>query len=247
LRNSDEKYYRWHSQHLGRDFEMLVFGASGRPVLLFPPAQGRFYDAKDSNLIQSLDDLIDEGKLKIYCPDSIDSLSWYNFGISPQERVKTHEAYEQVILHDVLEFALHETGFKKVSVIGCGFGGYHASNTALKYPYKFDSIISLSGFFDIKQFIFGYYDDDCYFNNPSDYLPNLEDLWYLDRIRKMRIILGVGENDFTLEENKIFSKLLSSKNIPHLLDIRSAESYGWEFWRKILPEYINRIITLSES
>jgi len=221
---------------------MLVFGLSGEPVILYPPAQGRFYDAKEEGLILRLNDVLREGKIKIYCPDSADTQSWYNYNVDPQERIRIHKAYEQVILHDVIDFALHESGAKSVSEIGCGFGGYHSVNIALKYPNKIDSVITVSGFFDIKQFISGYYDEDCYFNNPSDYLPNLEDPWYLDRIRKMKIILGTGTNDFTLEENKIFSALLTSKKITHKLDIQDDGSYGWDFWKMILPVYLGNLL-----
>ncbi len=34
-----EAYHKWHSPAIGKDFEMLVFGHSGQPVILFPTAQ----------------------------------------------------------------------------------------------------------------------------------------------------------------------------------------------------------------
>ena len=111
-------------------------------------------------------------------------------------------AYERLILNDVIDFALFETGSKTVGVAGCGFGGYHALNIALKHPEKISCMLSLSGSFDIKKFIYGFYDDTCYFNNPPDYLSNLNDNWYLDKIKKMKIVLGTGEWDICLDENK---------------------------------------------
>ena len=44
----------------------------------------------------------------------------------------------------------------------------------------------MSGAFDIHQFLDGYYDDDCYFNNPPDFIPNLTDDWFLSRYRHKR-------------------------------------------------------------
>ncbi len=111
-----------------------------------------------------------------------------------------------------------------------------------KHPDKVDAIISLGGFFDIKRYIWGYYDDNCYFNNPPDYMPNLEDTWYLDKIRTMKIILGTGEWDPNLDENKRLSSILSQKQIHHVLDIKqnAGSDLGW--WRESFPEYVNKII-----
>jgi esterase/lipase superfamily enzyme len=36
----------------------------------------------------------------------------------------------------------------------------------------------MGGASNIKRFLDGYYDDNCYFNNPPDYLANLSDKKY---------------------------------------------------------------------
>ena len=221
---------------------MLVFGHSGYPVVLFPTAQDKYYIYKDNGLINSVSNLIEEGRIKVYCPDGIDSDSWFNYSIHPSDRVKTYIGYENVILHDVIEYAMYETEREKVILGGCGFGGYHAVNFAFKHPDKVDAIISLGGFFDIKRFIWGYYDDNCYFNNPPDYMPNLEDPWYLGKIGAMKIILGTGEWDPNLDENKRLSATLHQKDIGFLLDIKQSSGGDWGWWRESFPEYVNRVI-----
>jgi len=236
-----EFYHKWYTQYLSRDFEMLVFGHAGYPVILFPTSKGRYYENKDFGLIGSVLHLIEAGKVKIYCPDSIDSQSWYNYDIHPADRVKTHLAYERVILNDVIEFAKYETNSKSVCVAGCNFGGYHALNIAFRHPDKVSYLFTMGGDFDIKKFILGFYDDECYFNNPPDYMPNLNDEWYLERIRKMVIILGTGEWDYCLDENKRMSQILNSKEIPHLLDIRQGNGHDWQWWKEMFPAYLSKI------
>lgn len=237
-----EFYHKFYTQYLGCDFEMLVFGSSGYPIVLFPTSLGRYYEMKDSGLICSAEHLIDSGKIKIYCVDGIDSRSWYNYSIHPADRVKTHIAYERTILNDVIEFAKFECAAKDVAVAGCSFGGYHALNLAFKHPDRVKFLLSMSGEFDIHQFIFGYYDDNCYFNNPPDYMPNLSDPWYLDRIKKMLIVLGTGNFDESLEDNKAMSEILHSKEIPHLLDVRPHSGHDWDSWKKMFPDYLSLII-----
>ncbi len=236
-----EEYHKWHSQYFEREFEMLVFGHDGYPIILFPTSKGRFYENKDFGLVGSAESLLNDGKIKIYCPDSVDAESWYNYSISPADRVKSHTGYENVILYDVVEFAKHETGRQKVGLAGCSFGGYHAANLAFRYPGKFGYVFSMGGSFDIKQFLAGYYDDNCYFNNPPDYLPNLEDNWFLDRIKEMGIILGTGEWDMCLDENKRLSNILNEKGISHWLDIRRDAGHDWQWWREMFPEYLGKI------
>ncbi|MBI2418258.1 MAG: esterase family protein [Ignavibacteriales bacterium] len=236
-----EQYYKWHSQYISRDFEMLVFGHSGFPVILFPTSKGKYYQNKDFKLLDSVHHFLEEGKVKIYCPDSLDADSWYNYGIHPADRVKTHIAYENLILHDVIPFAQYETGRKKVAAAGCSFGGYHAANLAFRHPEKVAYMFSMGGAFDIKQFIMGYYDDNSYYNNPPDYLSGLQDDWYLSRLREMGIVLGTGEWDICLDENKRLSGLLRNLGVQHWLDIRSETGHDWQWWHQMLPQYLSQI------
>jgi esterase/lipase superfamily enzyme len=210
-------------------------------LILFPPLKGRYFDYKDVGFIDSAAQLIDEGKIKIYCPDGIDEQSWTDYEAHPADRVLNHILYENTILSDVIEFAKYESGMKKVAVGGCGFGGYHAVNIAFKHPDKIVNLISLGGTFDIKQFIHGYYDEECYFNNPPDYMPNLTDDWYLDKIKMMKIILGVGEWDINLEENYRFSDILNSKGITHWLDVRSYATHDWKWFKEMFPQYLSQL------
>ncbi|MCC6254309.1 MAG: esterase family protein [Ignavibacteriaceae bacterium] len=220
---------------------MLVFGHAGFPVIIFPTSRARYYQAKDFGLINAAAYLIDTGKVKIYCPDSIDDESWYNTNIPPADRVKTHIAYEEVILNDVIEFAFQDTGFDKVALSGCSFGGYHAANIAFRNPDKVGYLFSMGGASNIRRFLNGYYDDNCYFNNPPDYLSNLSDKKILDQIKKIGIILGAGEYDMCLDENKILSDILNRKQIPHWLDVRKNTGHDWNWWKEMFPQYLNKI------
>ncbi len=220
---------------------MLVFGHSGFPVVLFPTSNARYYEYKDFKLIDSASRYLESGRIKIYCPDGIDFDSWYNVSIHPADRVKTHMGYENLILHDVIEYVKHDTGRKKVAVGGCSFGAYHAANLAFGHPDLVSYLLCMGGSYNIKQFLNGYYDDNCYFNNPPDYLPNLNDNWYLNSIRNMGIVLGTGEWDMCLGENLNLSNILTSKGIHHWLDVRPGTGHDWRWWREMFPNYLEKI------
>ncbi len=238
----NEEYHKWNSYYLHGEYEMLVFGHSGYPVIFFPMSKGRYYQAKDMGFIDAASRLIESGNIKVYCPDSVDSQSWYNFSINPADRVKTHNGYENLIIKEVIDFAKHETGNEKVGVAGCCFGAYHALNIALRHPDIIDSIICMGGSFDIQRFIFGYYDDNCYFNGPLDYLPGLKDEWYLERIRQMKIFFGIGEFDRFLGQNNKISGLFRQKNIDHDFELAPGKGHEPDLWIEQLTQFLGKLI-----
>ena len=93
--------------------------------------------------------------------------------------------------------------------LGCSFGGYHAVNIALRHPDLFTGMLSMSGAFDLSNFLDGYYDQDCYFNLPTHYLPNLGDPWFFDRYRRNSYVLATGWDDQCLGQNQNLDRIMS--------------------------------------
>lgn len=217
--------------------EMLVFGHQGYPVIIFPSTMGRYHESKDFKLIDSAKWFLEEGLVQIFCPDSIDKLSWYNKNIHPAQRVKNHIWYDQMILNEVVHKIRHNTGTGKVAVTGCSFGGYHAANFAFRHPEYVSHLFTMSGAFDIKSFLDGYYDDNVYFNNPTDYLPNLNH----PDLNQMKIILGTSEWDICKDANLQMSHILHQKGINHWLDLRPERKHDWPTWREMFPHYLSLI------
>lgn len=230
-----EEYAKWYSENLGREIETLIFGHQGYPVLIFPSSQGRYYEAKNFQLIESVRWFIDQGLVKIYCPDSIDSLSLYNRNIHPADRIQNHIQYDKFILHELLGKMRYETGQHKICITGPSFGAYHALNFAFRHPETVSHLFAMSGKYDIKSFLDGYYDENAYFINPVDYVPssNHSDLWH------MKIVLGTGEHDICKDPTIHMSEILKSKGIHHWLDIRSGAVHDWPLWRDMLPHYLS--------
>lgn len=214
---------------------MLVFGYGGRPVILFPTSQGKYYEAKDHGLVDSVSWFIENGDIKLYCPSGIDHLSWYNKGIPAADRAKNQQLYDDFIYNEILGQAFEQTGRRKAVMAGCSFGAYHAANFSFRHPEKVNCMIAMSGIFDIRDYTDGYYDDQIYFNNPVDFLPadNRAALWDLG------IILGTTEQDICLEQNQRLSAILEKKAMAHWLDIRGHQPHDWPVWQEMFPHYIS--------
>lgn len=232
-----ETYYKWYSHNLGMETEMLVFGHRGYPIILFPTSLGRYYQNKDFGLTSAVNWFLERGFIQIFCPDSIDQHSWYNKSIHPAQRVRNHIWYDKMILEEIVEKVRWNTGTGKVAVAGASFGGYHAVNFALKHTWAVSHCFSMSGAFDIKSFMNGYYDDNVYFNNPVDFLPNMND----HQLYQMKIVLGTSDWDICLEDNRRLSSILWQKGVNHWLDQRGWKQHDWPLWQEMFPHYVSLI------
>jgi len=234
----NREYHKWFSRDLQRDMELLVFGHGGVPLLVFPTSQGRFFEYEDRDMIGAVGHKIDSGHLQFYCVDSVDAESWYNRTAHPYWRVQRHIQYERYVLNDVLPLIRQKNSSSDLGTTGCSFGGYHAMNFALRHPDIATHCITMGAAFDIKRFTDGWYSEDVYFNNPPDFLSNLNDSWYLDHYRHMGLLLVTGEHDMCWNENERMGAILASKGIPHRLEIwHDGTGHDWPSWQRMAQVY----------
>ena len=233
-----EQLLRFPSRSTSRNFEVMRFGWSGRPVVIFPTTLGRYFEAKDMGLIDSIRPLIDAGKAIVYCPDTLNHESWYNRGLHPADKVRTHIAYDRLIRDELVPALQHHHRHARIVVAGCSFGGYTAANFAFKHPDVVGDLICMSGSFDVASFLDGYHDSNVYFNNPVEFLPDARDpnLW------RMGIILGTSEWDICRAPTERLSHILAAKQIDHWLDMRGWVSHDWPLWREMFPAYLGRVL-----
>ncbi len=219
--------------------ELLVFGNAGLPVLVFPSCRGRFFEFEDCGMVNAAASRIEHGHIQLFCVDSIDAESWYNQEASPRDRIARHLQYEQYILHEVVPFICKGDNARNLNTAGAGFGGFHAFNIALRHPDIFSGVLTLGGTFDPSCQLSGYYDNDCYFNIPSHYLPNLADHWYLDRYRRNTYVLATAVHDPCWNENERMAQLLRSKGISCRLDVwGDCSGHDWPSWQRMLQSYV---------
>jgi esterase/lipase superfamily enzyme len=234
----NREFVKWHSPALGRDMEMLVFGRGGAPYLVFPTSMGRFFDYENRGMIDAVRNKYENGELHAFCVDSVDTESWYNKAVHPRQRALRQIDYDRYVINEVLPFVRGRNN-GPLGATGCSFGGYHAANIAFRHPDDFDSIISMGGAFDVKQFLDGYYDENCYFNCPVDFLANMENEVTLDRYRHMRIVLATGETDICLSENQRLSAVLARKSVPHWLDVwGDGTGHDWPWWQAMARKFL---------
>ncbi len=168
--------HHWHSPHLERDMVVKIYGHFGQPFIVFPSSRGRYFDYEGMGMVAAIAPFIDDGRIKLFCVDSIDAHSWYDFSVPPAERNSRHEQYDQYVTAEVVPFVRSHCNDDHLMIMtnGCSMGAYHAVNFFLRHPDLFAGAIALSGLYRLDRQEFGNAADDMasvYYNSPVSYLP----------------------------------------------------------------------------
>lgn len=241
----NREYHKWYSPRLHREMELLVFGHGGARAIVFPTREGRFFDYENWGLVAALQHQLSCGQLQLFCVDSVDSEGLYCTTCPPASRIRRHKQYEGYILDEVVPFTRGHNSNPLLIGHGCSVGAYHAVSIALRHPGVFGKVVALSGRYDLtrpagsfRDLFDGYYDEDIYFHTPNHFLPNLTDSTWIERLRRLQIVLAVGESDPFYSSNQALSRDLWHKGIGHLLAVWGGEAHRARFWRQMVPLYI---------
>lgn len=246
MNNIIQTYCRSYSRSLGRDMEYKIYGTEGRPVLVFPSQDGRFYDYEDFGMVDAAGSWIESKKIRLICVDSIDRETWSDTNGDVNRRIELHERWFHYITDELLPVVTKSD--ERIIVTGCSMGGYHAANFFFRRPDLFDTLLSLSGLYNADYFFGRNYNNELvYANSPLDYLPNMPaDHPYLDLYRKRKLVFCVGQGPWEedlLESTRRMEKILKEKNIPAWVDYWGHDvSHDWMWWRKQLVYFLPKIL-----
>lgn len=219
--------------------ELLVFGHAGARVLVFPTSRGKFYEWEDRGMMAALRQHLENGWLHVFCVDSIDSESWYNWWAHPGGRAYRHAQYDGYLYNEVLPFMLKKNDNPFLITMGASFGAYHAMTFSLKHPDQVNRILAFSGLYDIRGFTGGYSDDYVFFNNPMQFIAAEYDDRRLSLLRRLDIIMATGREDRLIQQARDFSALLWNKGIGNALREWDGWAHDWPFWQKMMLLYIS--------
>ena len=232
---------------------VAVYGNGGppaRPVLAFPAEKGDAGEFERHGMVGAVGDLVEAGRVKLYCVDSFDAESWSNHGIPLEERARRHGVYESWILDEVVPFISWDCGGGS-EVIACGvsLGAFHGANFALKRADVFPLAIGLSGNYDPASWAaWGERGDAAYFNNPMDYVGHLggDHLDWLRARLSVLLVCGQGQWEDTtgaLSSTRRLAALLQSKDIRCELDLWGYDvPHDWPSWRAQLAHHLPRFL-----
>ena len=227
---------------------LLAYGHYGRPVVVFPSEEGEAHDWEERGMVDAIGDLLDAGKVKLYCVPSFDRESWTRHDLPLEERAQRHGHYERWILAQLVPFVQADSHTSELIATGASFGAYHAANFCLKRADLFPLALCLSGVYDVSVQGGGGRGDAVYFNNPVDYVANLggDHLAWLQEHASLLLVCGQGQWEDTtgaLESTKRFGSLLAEKGIRHEVDLWGHDvPHDWPSWRRQIAHHLPRFL-----
>ncbi len=228
--------------------EVVAYGHYGRPFLVFPSEQGSPWDFENNGMIDAVRQLLDGGRVKLYCIGSHDGATWSNQSIPLEERARRHDGYERWVLGQVLPLIDHDCGGRQeVGTVGCSLGAYHALTFALRHADRFPLALGLSGSYDPTAWNgWGERGDAAYFTNPTDFVPHLHGS-HLDWLRsRLWVVLVVGQGMWedttgSLPSTRRMAGLLQGKGIRCELDVWGHDvPHDWPSWRAQFAHHLPR-------
>lgn len=229
-------HFEYYSNTLNRNLNVEVTGHWGHPILMFPSSGGAYTQNRNFLLNESVMQFVEEGKIKLYNIETIDNLSFYNDHLPSHEKIHNYDLYMQFLKTEFIPFIQKECNTHRIATAGVSFGGYHAANTAFRFPDLVSHLFAMSATFNIRTMTQGSDDQRIYFNCPNEFMPG-EEAW---KYKHMNIVLSTSDWDICLERNKDMSGILTAKGIEHWYDEKKWIKHDWPLWRMVFPEYISK-------
>jgi esterase/lipase superfamily enzyme len=237
----NREIHSWWSPRLDKQMEIAVYGHFGPTLLMFPSAAADYLEYERFYMIDAIAPYIEAGKVKVFSINSINSESWLNRKMAPHHKALRHQSYNYYIFDEVVPF-IHMHCQSRVPIIttGVSLGAFHGVNVFFRRPDLFAGTLGMSGVYDLSQYSDGFFNEDCYFNSPMHYMPNLTDHYQLEQMRKGSITIMAGQGAYEAPDaSRAFCGVLDSKSIPNELDIWGHDMrHDWPTWRAMLPYYM---------
>ncbi len=229
----------WYSPRLDMQMPIASYGHWGHALVLYPAGDADYLNCETHGLIDAVRPLIEAGRVRVFCIGSVNRMAWANEAVPLRERSRRQGLYSAYVEEEVVPHVRHVLGdlHARIAVGGPSFGAFHAANQFFRRPDLFDCLIGMSGFYDLAEVLGGYSDEDCYYNNPSWFVPNLQEGWLLEFIReRSQIHLLTGQGAWERPEHTTaFSRVLASRQIPHNLDLWGRDMpHDWPTWHRML-------------
>jgi len=241
------EYHKWWSPSLNQDFELKIYGNFGRPVLVFPTSQNRFYELEEKGGIDALSSLINAGKIKVFAIDGRDSEIWFSQKHAYDKASRAYD-YLNCIANEVVPFIRNCQNDQnaKVIVTGASWGAYYAAMFGLRYPQLVETAICLSGLYSVLSLCpGGYYDDRVRDHDPFGYLEAVDE-GKLNELRNTFFIMCIGQGPWEgefIDGSWELANKLKARGVPVKHEMWGHDvAHDWPWWNIQLPYFIETLV-----
>ena len=193
----DKVVTRWYSERVQREVTLVRWGSVGQPILLFPTAGGDAEEVERFHLITALAPLLDAGRIKVYCCDSVAGQALLAREGGPRHQMWLQNQFHQYVRHEVAPAIRLDCKSDSIDLwaTGASIGAFHAVAAVFRFPDVFTRAYAMSGTYDLRRFYtcgLHEFSDEFYVSSPVHFVPRLEGR-HLDVLRTRYIEICSGE------------------------------------------------------
>ena len=220
--------------------------------MALPARGGRFYDWENNGMPEAAARLLHEGKMQLFCADSIDAESLLAGHETPRRRAEMQEKYFVYLTAELAPriAALNAPEAKKPPLIWCAgvdTGAYQAVQCRLRRPGVFAGAVGLSGLYDMSRFLGGYEDDLVLRSSPLAALRKngICNKNLLAKAEENTLLLCVGQGGYegdALADTQALADTLKETGLPCHLEVWGGDvSHDWYWWGKEFGMFAERL------
>ena len=237
-------YFKEYSHALGREMEFEVYGFGGKPCIVFPCQNGRFFDFENYRMTDTWAPWIESGQVTVFAIDTLDIETW-SAGGDAYHRVRRHEQWMRYIVDEMVPFIESVAGRRDIIAFGCSLGATHAVNLYFRFPDQFTGLLALSGIYSADFGFGGYMDEVVYRNSPVHYLHDMPlGHPYIKKYNRNQGIICVGQGDWEVPETtRMLDTVFRSKGIDVWVDYWGHDvAHDWPWWYKQVEYFVPKLL-----
>lgn len=237
---------RWRSDRVRREVTLARWGHFGQPVLLFPTAGGDAEENERFHMLGTVEHLLRDGKLKVYCCDSVAGQALLSREGSPQHQMWVLNQFHQYVRHEVVPAIRADCQAQDLPIwtAGASIGAFHAVAVLCRWPEAFTRALCMSGTYDLRRF-YGTSDftDDFWVSSPLHFLPHLGGP-HLELLQRRFVMITSGEGRAEdVSESWALANALGRRGVPNRMDSWGPDwAHDWITWRKMFPRYLEELL-----
>ena len=225
-----------HSDALGQDMSMIVYGEKGYPIVAFQTQDHTCESFEQDGLLEPLAEYVEGGRIQLFSVDNADQGSWSDLAGDKAERAQRQEDYFRFVTDELLPqvHKLNGSDLRPLAM-GCSMGATHAALAALRRPDLFQGCLSLSGVYRASYFFGDWSNPTLYDNDIVSFLPNMPlDHPYVELYRHRSLLFCVGQGAFEdgQDDVRAIDHELDRLGVPHWCDFWGYDVNHDPYWWK---------------
>ena len=233
-----------HSDSMHKDFDLSVYGTAGVPVIVFPEGDSSRTCWENNGMVDAVADLVDAGKVQLFCTDSADDMGWYATSSTAGYRLENLTAFFGFVDEVLVPYVREHAAVDALPVLaGAGSGALDATICMLRWPAEFAGLLALSGTYDARRYVGDLFTDEWAGVSPVDLADALGEDDAAFAGKQLAFVCGTSGTERGLETQRELQEVLGRKDVTATFEYWGQDvTYDWVWWQKEVAQLLPSVV-----